>query len=225
VGTSVHLALARLWELPVTSRTPDAARRLLEAAWQGEGFADDAQAARWKGYAGDMVAATVDRLDVEAEPRGVERTVAFTSRALAVSGRVDRVDERDGEVVVVDYKTGRSALSTDDARGSLALALYVLGCRRTFRRPAARVELHHLPSGQVHAWEHTEESLARHVGRAEAIAAEVVAAVDYPARPSSLCGWCDFARHCPEGLEASGGPRKPWAGLAEERAPLEDETA
>jgi RecB family exonuclease len=219
VGTSVHLALARLWDLPVTSRTPDAARRLLETAWQGVGFADDDQALRWRGYAGDMVASYVRGLDVEAEPRGVERTVAFTSATLAVSGRVDRVDERDGAVVVVDYKTGRSALSSDDARGSLALALYVLGCRRTFHRPAARVELHHLPSGTVHAWEHTEESLERHLGRAEVIAAVVAAAVDYPARPSSLCAWCDFAQHCPEGREASGGPKKPWAGLAEERVP------
>ena len=32
---------------------------------------------------------------------------------------------------------------------------------------------------------------------------------EYPARPSSLCGWCDFARHCPEGLEAAGGPKRP----------------
>jgi hypothetical protein len=34
------------------------------------------------------------------------------------------------------------------------------------------VELHHLPSGEIHAWEHTEATLSRHVRRAEAIAAE-----------------------------------------------------
>jgi len=226
VGTAVHLALARLWELPVADRTPAAARQLLERAWQTDGFADDAQAERWKGYAGDMVATYVSSLDVTAEPRGVERTVAFTSEALTVSGRVDRVDERDGAMVIVDYKTGRSALSEDDARGSLALALYVLGARRVFRKPSTRVELHHLPSGKVHSWEHTDETLARHVSRAEAIAAEATAAVEseaYPPRPSTLCSWCDFARHCPEGLEASGGPKKPWAGLAEERTPLDEE--
>ena len=226
VGTAVHLALARLWDLPVAERTPESARRLLEAAWQLDGFADDAQAERGKGYAAGMVERYVTALDVTAEPRGVERTVAFTSEALTVSGRVDRVDERDGAMVVVDYKTGRSALSDDDARGSLALALYVLGSRRVFRKPSTRVELHHLPSGQVHSWEHTDETLARHVRRAEAIAAEVGEATvsgDYPARPSTMCGWCDFARHCPEGLEASGGPKKPWAGLAQERTPLEDD--
>ena len=198
VGAAVHLALARWWDLPLSRRTPEAARALVAQAWQPEGFADDAQADRWRGRAGEMAARYVEGLDPEDEPRGVERTVAFPSARLAVSGRVDRVDQRGDEVVVVDYKTGRSALTQDDARGSLALALYALACRRTF---------------------HTEDSLARHLGRAEAVAAEATAAAetgDYPARPSALCGWCDVARHCPEGLEASGGPRKPWAGLAQE---------
>jgi hypothetical protein len=34
----------------------------------------------------------------------------------------------------------------------------------------------------------------------------------FPPRPSNLCSYCDFARHCPEGLQAA--PRKePWAAL------------
>jgi putative RecB family exonuclease len=228
VGAAVHLALARWWELPEEGRTGEAARALLAQAWQTDGFESDVQADQWKGFAGDMVERYAERLDPADPPRGVERTVAFKTQTLAVSGRIDRVDERDGELVVVDYKTGRSALTQDDARGSLALALYALGSRRTFRTPCTKVELHHLPTGKVLAWEHTSESLERHVGRAEAIAAEVVAAKetgDYPPRPSSLCSWCDFARHCPEGLEASGGPKKPWAGLARDRIPVDDSEA
>jgi hypothetical protein len=223
VGAAAHLALARWWELPLVRRTAASARSLLHAAWSPEGFADSDQAQRWKGWVGDMVARYVEDLDPEATPRGIERTVAFPTRTLAVSGRVDRIDERGDELVVVDYKTGRSVLSQDDARGSLALALYVLGARRTLRSPCTTVELHHLPTGSVHRWDHTEESLQRHLGRAEALAAEISAADEHPARPSSLCGWCDFVRVCPEGLAASGGPKKPWAGLAEERAPLEDD--
>ena len=234
VGAVAHLALARWWDLPLQRRTGTAARGLVEQAWQTDGFSDDAQAHRWKGFAGDMVERYADGLDPAEDPVGIERTVAFKTASLAVSGRVDRVDRRGDEVVVVDYKTGRSALSEDDARGSLALALYALACERTLRSPCTRVELHHLPSGKVLSWEHTPETLARHVARAESIAAEASAATTslgeggsaeelFPARPSSLCGWCDFARHCPEGLAASGGPKKPWAGLAEERVLTEDD--
>jgi RecB family exonuclease len=234
VGAVAHLALARWWDLPEDRRTGPAARGLLDRAWQTDGFADGDQAARWKGFAGDMVEHYAAALDPAQEPVGVERTVAFKTGALAVSGRVDRVDRRGEELVVVDYKTGRSSLTEDDARGSLALALYAVACTRTLRAPCTKVELHHLPSGRVLAWEHTPETLERHVGRAEAIAAEASAAKEgldaggdqdalFPPRPSAVCGWCDFVRHCPEGLAASGGPKRPWAGLADERVPLDED--
>jgi RecB family exonuclease len=226
VGAAVHLALSRWWAEPIARRTPSAARSLVDRAWSTDGFADDAQAGRYRGYAGDMVERYVSTLDPLDEPVGIERTVATRSQALAVSGRVDRVDRRGDELVVVDYKTGRSVLTADDARGSLALALYALACARTLRRQCTAVELHHLPSGRVARFDHTEESLARHLSRAEAIGAEAVAAAEalrdggdpeelFPARAGRGCAWCDFVRSCPVGL-AAGAPKKPWDGLAQE---------
>ena len=121
----------------------------------------------------------VGGLDPADEPVGVERTVATRTDEIAVSGRIDRLDARpraDGaegtELVVVDYKTGRHLLSVDDARSSLALALYALAASRALRRDCRRVELHHLPSGQVLAWEHTDESAPAALRRAEDVAAE-----------------------------------------------------
>ena len=78
--------------------------------------------------------------------------------------------------MVVDYKTGRHLLTVDDTRSSMALALYALAAGRVLRRPCRRVELHHLPTGEILTWSHTEESLARHLSRAEDIAAECAAA-------------------------------------------------
>ena len=227
VGAAVHLALARWWSEPLDRRTPAVARALLDRAWTADGFSGAAQAERWRVRAGDMVERYVATLDPHDEPVGVERTVSARSSALAVSGRVDRIDQRGDELVVVDYKTGRSVLTADDARGSLALALYALAAARTLRRPCARVELHHLPTGSIVAFDHTQASLARHLARAEAIGEEAVAAAEalldggdpdalFPARPGPRCGWCDLARSCPAGA-AAGGSRRPWDGLAEER--------
>lgn len=232
VGAAVHLALARWWSLP--RRTPETARALVDQAWPGSphvaGFRDDVQSERWRARAGDMVQAYAATLDPDDEPVGVERTVATRTATLAVSGRVDRIDRRTTaageEVVVVDYKAGRWVPDTADARGSLALALYVHGARRTLRRACSTVELHHLPSGTTVSWTHTEESLSRHLSRAEDIAAEAGAATAalaagddgeraFPATPGPMCSWCDVAQHCPEGLAAA--PRKrSWEGLAEE---------
>ncbi len=129
---------------------------------------------------------------------------------------------------MVDYKTGRHLLTTDDARTSLPLALYALAAQRVMRRPCSRVELHHLPTGRVLAWEHSEESLRRQLGRAEDIAAECATADEryrtgpaadrgdevFPPRPGQWCGWCDLRAHCPEGRAATSS-RRPWDGLAD----------
>jgi RecB family exonuclease len=226
LGAAVHNALAGWWRLPLAARSVAAAGRLVAGGWIDAGFADEAQSARYRQRATTMVEGYVAGLDPADEPVGVERTVATRTDILAVSGRIDRLDARAGQLVVVDYKTGRHLLTTDDARSSLALALYALAAGRVLRQPCRRVELHHLPSGQVLAWSHTDESLARHLGRAEDIAGESARADElmrrglpaqrydevFPPRPSSSCGWCDYLRSCPEGA-AAAVTRRPWDGL------------
>ncbi|WP_433467530.1 RecB family exonuclease [Spirillospora sp. CA-128828] len=184
VGVSVHNALAGWWRLPVRERTPEAAGTLLARGWLTDGFRDEAQSAEWRERAREMTERYAAGLDPHDEPLGVERTVATRTDRIAVSGRIDRLDARGPELVVVDYKTGRHVLTADDARGSLALAIYAVASSRVLRRPCRRVELHHLPSGEVAVWEHTDESLARHMRRAEQIAAEASAADEaYKALP------------------------------------------
>lgn len=231
LGASVHLALANWYRLPVPQRTPQAAGRLVVQAWQGEGFRDDAQSAYWQERARAMVEAYAETLDPAADPVGIERTLATRTPRLAFSGRVDRLDlrEEDGDrqVVVVDYKTGKRPLTDFDARSSLALALYALAAARMFRTPHVRVELHHLPTGEVAGHDHTRESLMRHLGRAEAIADEAVAAEEalrsgaeaadpdalFPAQVTPACRWCDFVRVCPAATDVS--PAEPWSGLGD----------
>jgi putative RecB family exonuclease len=243
LGGSVHNALRSWYELPPEHRRLEAVPGLVDRTWVADGYRDPDQEADARDWAVGHVRRYLTTQAPPGEPRGVERTVAFVTDRLTVKGRVDRIDERpsraergSSELVIVDYKTGRSELGTDQARGSLALALYVLGARRTLRRPCTRVELHHVPTGAVVGWDHSEESLQRHVTRAEAIADEAQAAdeayavaaradegavdaeeVDalYPARPSPACGWCDFVRLCPEG-RAVAPSREPWSGLSAE---------
>ncbi|MFG1825802.1 RecB family exonuclease [Microbispora bryophytorum] len=178
VGASVHNALAAWWREPYDRRTPVMAAVLLTNGWIREGFRDEEQSAAWRDRAREMVSAYVAALDPGDEPVGVERTVATRTSVIAVSGRVDRLDRRGDELVVVDYKTGRRPLGSDDARSSIALAVYAIASSRMMRRACHRVELHHLPTGTVAEWEHTDESLARHLSRAEDIATEAAGADD-----------------------------------------------
>jgi RecB family exonuclease len=245
-GATVHNALAGWWRLPLAHRHPEAASALVTGGWIAEGYADDAQSASYLARARAMVERYVATLDPAAEPVGVERVVATKTELIAVSGRIDRLDDRQREparagigapgrdLVVVDYKTGRTPLTVTDARSSLTLALYALAAGRVLRRPCSTVELHHLPTGQVVAWEHTSESLDRQLRRAEDIAGECAQADErfrsgedsadrgdavFPPRPGLWCAWCDYRSHCPEGQRAVPGKR-PWDGLAQDEPDL-----
>lgn len=246
VGSSVHNALRDWWLLPVERRTPDAATDLVTRNFLTDGFRDDGQIREWRERAAAMTSAYVAHLDPDDEPAGVERTVSTTTHGMALSGRVDRIDRRESddggdELVIVDYKTGRRPLTDDDARSSLALAVYVVAASRTLRRRSRRVELHHLPTGTVAAHDHTPESIERHLTRAGDIAAEAsaaeavwkdrlasraedaaagdaeaVEAIDahFPPSPGPSCSWCDYRRWCPSGRDASS-EITPWSGLAD----------
>jgi RecB family exonuclease len=229
LGAAIHSALAQWWHLDPGGRTPAAARRLLDASWDASGFRDGEQADMWRQRAGDMVERYVETLDPHDEPIGVERTVSMRTPRLALEGRIDRLDRRGDELVVVDYKTGRHVLSTDDARGSIALAIYAAAAESTLRMRCRRVELHHLPTGEVVVWEHTDESLARQLGRIEDVGVEAATAHErlgdaagdpaamneiFPPRTGPHCGWCDFLDHCAEGKQATPHRKQPWAGLA-----------
>ena len=267
LGASVHNALAGWWRLSRAERTVSAAGELLDRGWITEGYADQAQSAAHLAQARKMVEDYVAALDPDAEPAGVERTVAMKTRVIALSGRIDRLDDRPGdlpdpsgdrasgtptdqlgpadppagpgarELVVVDYKTGRHLPSPDEVRSSLALALYAVAAGWVLRRACRKVELHHLPTGQVIAWEHSAESLDRQVRRAEDIAAECAAADEafraasgsaddagysqvsqlddvFPPNPGAWCGWCDYRAHCPAG-QLAAAQRRPWDGLAD----------
>ncbi|MFI7707115.1 RecB family exonuclease [Nonomuraea sp. NPDC049480] len=176
VGASVHNALAGWWREPYERRTPLTAAILLTNGWIGEGFRDAEQSGRWLERARDLVSGYVATLDPSDDPVGVERTVATRTKVIAVSGRIDRLDRRGDELVVVDYKTGRRPLTQDDARSSLALAVYAVAASTMMRTPCRSVELHHLPTGEIVEWRHTDESLARHLLRAEDLATEAAEA-------------------------------------------------
>ncbi len=228
VGVAVHSALRDWWDLPVHQRTPAAGVELVRTSWIDAGFRDADQSVRWRERTQRAVRDYLGGVDPVRLPPGIERTVGFKTGHLAVQGRVDRLDDRGGQLVVVDYKTNRVPPTEDEARTSLPLALYAAAAWKMFRRRCVRVELHHVPTGRVAAYEHTPVSLKRKLDEAESIARDAQRgdadfarfgpdSALFPARVGPLCQWCDFRAHCPAG-QAQGPEKSSWAGLDEERA-------
>lgn len=227
LGISVHNALKDWWLLPLEKRTVESARSLLRASWRVEGFRDLDQADQVLEKVEVWFCNYIKTIDPSKEPKRLEQTLSFITERLNVQGRIDRLDERDGEYVVVDYKTGRADLSEDAARQSMALAIYVQAVRKGLKKQCSEVELHHLPSGEVVKFRHTDETLNRQLDRMEQIgrecgAAEIEVAAHpekadqlFPARTSALCGWCDYWQWCDAG-QVAAAQKEAWAGVESE---------
>lgn len=227
-GNAVHGALRDWFDVPEDRRTPESVAQLVSRVWLDDGFRDEAQASSWKDRAIAMVRDYVGGIEANVAPVSTERTLAFKEDSFVVEGRIDRLDARGEELIVIDYKTGKSAPATEDARGSAALAMYALMVQRALRRPCFEVSFHHLPSGASVSWTHTPQSLARQRERMAGIAADIIRTLDtwesveaddrirdelFPPRPGVLCGFCDYWQWCDAGRNAAPR-REPWDGLA-----------
>lgn len=225
LGAVVHNALRAYFALRPAQRTPQRAAELVRECWKSDGFSGPDQVAEYRRRAQGWVRDYVAELPADSTPVAVERWVSAPVGEIIAEGRVDRVDDRDGELVVVDYKTGRYGLRAEDARDSLALGLYALAVGKNLHRPCSRVELHHVPTGSIASWEHTAESLGGLRARAERLADELSSAAaelangadadeTFPVKPGSQCSWCDFRAHCTEGKRAAPD-LPPWALLGD----------
>lgn len=219
LGSVVHLALRALFARPAAARTPEEAAALVDRNWIGEGFRDTAQEHEYRLKARTWVADYIAAHE-PVDPLAVERWVSVSTGGIVAEGRVDRIDPGP---VIVDYKTGRHVPTAEDAGASSALALYALAAAATLRQETRRVELHHLPSGTVAAYEHSADSLDQHRDRAESgalAAADATAALAaggsadalFPPRPAPRCAVCDMRRNCREG-QAVGPAAQPWEQL------------
>lgn len=220
MGAAVHVALARWWSGPRDRRSPAGARTLLERAWPlhgtvPDGFADAAQSARWRQRAADMVERYAATLDPDDEPLGVERTVSTRTDGLLLSGRVDRVDVRDGELVVVDYKTGKGSgydaipllerpneeADLIDRGRKLQLVLYALAAQRHYSPPVRPTSSYYwfVELGAMHRGAPIGSQEQDRLLEVLDVAVRGIREGIYPAHPGEWDGWSgwDSCSFCP----------------------------
>ncbi len=129
-----------------------------------------------------------------------------------IRGRIDRVDRKGQGIVVADYKTSRSAITTKEVPDSLQLAIYYLAATRDpelikLGEPVSMQLVYpaSMTRGSVTRRCQTPEQaltvLERLPGLIEGVLGE-----EFEPSPEANCRWCKFKPLCPlwpEGREAA----------------------
>jgi len=202
-GHAVHEAVRRHFEARLAGRafSADDLVAAFRAAWVSEGFLSRAHEDE-RLREGERVLRRFHEEEARAPwaPTAVEEEFAFFLERNRVQGRYDLVIERDGEVAIVDFKTGdvrEPKAAQKRAAESLQLDIYALAHLQTRGRLPDRVELRFLESGLAASRRPTAEEAQRTADRIRA-AATAIRRREFPARPTWLaCSQCPFREICP----------------------------
>ncbi len=210
-GTLVHRALERLfWRHGQGSRSPAAAMAELDRAWIELQTDPDYLALGLDGAEADALRSDAEALvrnefaleDPDAvHPVGVEVTLEARVGGVRLRGIIDRLDRLpDGELVVVDYKTGRAPSPAYEQAKLVGVHLYALLCEEVLGRRPAQVRLLHLKEPTVITAEPTEQALRGQRIKTTAVWSAIERAChdeDFRPRTSPLCNYCRFRAFCP----------------------------
>jgi putative RecB family exonuclease len=223
-GTLVHAVLEALFDLPAHDRTPASAADLVAPQWQrlvaeqGELaeltalFDDEPAAERFLTSARDLLGGYFAVEDPRRlEPAERESFVrAEVDGRLTIRGYIDRLDiSPDGDLRVVDYKTGGAPREAFEARALFQLKFYALVLWRTRGVVPRVLRLLYLKDAEICDFTPDAEDLERFERTLLALWQAIeraTAARDFRPKPSRLCGWCSHQALCP----AFGGTPPPF---------------
>ena len=222
-GTLVHAVLERLFDEPAAARTPQAAHAMLAPQWErlvadepelAGLFDGDEQRSAWLAEARDMLDRYFTLEDpTRLEPRHREHAVeAVLESGLLLRGYIDRLDvAADGEIRIVDYKTGTAPKEEYEAQALFQMKFYAVVLWLTQQRVPKLLQLMYLGNGEIVRYAPDESDLRATVRKIDALWRAIDRARstgDWRPRPSRLCAWCAHQAICP----AFGGTPPPLPG-------------
>lgn len=213
-GTLVHSVLERLFDLAAADRVPAAAVALLPTAWADlvadePGLTalvgdDPAALTAWLADATTLVERYFTLEDPSRlEPAERELYVETElDSGLSLRGYVDRLDVApDGQLRIVDYKTGRAPGPGFEAAAMFQMRFYALVLWRLRGVVPRLLQIVYLGSGEILRYEPDEADLRATERKVHAVWQAIQRAYDtgdWRPRPSRLCGWCSHHSLCPE---------------------------
>ena len=229
-GTLVHRALQLLfWDEDPGHRTLEIALQKLETAkaemtahpeFAALGLTDE-EADVFHAEAEVLVRKYFELEDPnEVRVIGVELLLEAKLGALTLRGIIDRLElDADGELVITDYKTGRSPGESFELPRMAGVHFYAFLVEQVLGRRPARIQLLHLAEPVAISLVPSEQSIRGLQTRAQAIWSAVELACeteDFRPKPGRLCEFCGYKAYCPAfGGDLSAVPVRPPATLEE----------
>ena len=209
-GTTAHLALQRLYDLPAPERTAETLYSLFREAWTEIRSTDEYQGLfesidEERSWGVDSMALLANYFSVEdpaeVEPLDRELDMLEDLDGIVIRGILDRIDrDEDGNLVITDYKTGKAPPERYALSSFFALKIYALLIRRRLNETPSEVRLMYLNGPTMYRLAIDDAQLDAMDRQLRALWTAIERATEtgnFPPRPGKLCNWCSFQNICP----------------------------
>ena len=209
-GTTVHQALEDLFDLKPDERNTEKLHNLFREAWTKVRGNDEhhnlfSSVEEEREWGLDGLKLLNNYMSIEDptsfEPLERERWVRGSIEDLNLRGILDRMDRNNkGELVIVDYKSGKAPLAKYKEPRFFALKLYALLIQKELGEMPSELKLIYLKNSTIHTLKVTQDSLDQVKIEVLEIWNNIKKAFetnDFPATKNALCDWCYFKPICP----------------------------
>lgn len=215
VGTIAHEAFERVFDLPPSDRTPDAALSYIHPAWETlrvkpeyEHLSDMADEIISKAQTSVKSWFLVERPHNFTPEKRETRLVASLggSEILGIIDRIDTLSTKDGtKVYISDYKTGKPVSQEDRFLDDkfFAMRIYALLWKTITGQTPHELRLIYVNGASrdsVRKVRVDENLLKRALSEVKSIVREMKKcekASTWPCKKQVLCQWCEFQSMCP----------------------------
>ena len=209
-GTTVHQALEDLFDLPRDERTVENLHNLFRAAWTKVRKSDEynnlfSTIEEERKWGVESLELLTDYFKIENptefDPIERERWVKGEIDDLNLRGILDRMDRNEnGELVIVDYKSGSAPKIKYKEPRFFALKLYALLIKNEIGELPAELKLIYLKNKTVHTLPVTEKMIENAKKEILEIWDEIKKAYlenKFPPKKNILCDYCHYKNICP----------------------------
>ena len=210
-GTTVHQALEDLFDLPKEERNIEKLHNLFREAWTKVRGTDEhhdlfSTVEEEREWGVDGLKLLNNYMTIEDpksfDPLERERWVRGSIEDLNLRGILDRMDRnRNGELIIVDYKSGKAPMAKYKEPRFFALKLYALLIKEELGEMPAELKLIYLKNSTIHTLKINEEDLNTARREILEIWTNIKKAYKenkFPAVKNNLCDWCYYKPICPE---------------------------
>lgn len=204
-GTSLHAALRDFYQARILGEDPKEKEIMafLEKNWVMGGYKDrrHEELSYQKGQ--KFLRSFLEQVkETKILPLALEKSFVFPLKSLRIVGRLDRIDPMtNGQIEIIDYKTGARVPEQKDVDQDLQMTIYALAATEVLEPPLGKkpeevvLSLYFFETGEKISTRRTGEQMKE--AKDEILSwAQQIAGSDFRCRGSEFCRHCEYRLLC-----------------------------